>query len=110
MIRTIVCYGWEHALAAGVHLDINTHCFFEVDRLVFLGPFSVFFGGAGDGCCGVDFGGAGDGCSSVGFGGACLGSLWLDCSPGLRSLLGGEAVEFVLSGYSDCVDVFGVGK
>jgi len=143
---TIVCYRREHALDAGVHLDINAHCFFEVDGLVFLGLFSVFFGGAGDGCSGddfggagdgwsgvdfggagdgcsgvdfggagdgcsgVDFGGVGDGCSVVGFGGAHLGSLWRDCSPGLRSLLGGEAVEFVLSGYGDCVDVFGVGR
>jgi len=38
----IVCYRREHALDAGVHLDINAHCFFEVDGLVFLSPFSVF--------------------------------------------------------------------
>ena len=49
----IVCYRREHALDAGAHLDINAHCFFEVDGLVFLRPFSVFFGGARDGCCGV---------------------------------------------------------
>ena len=50
----IVCYRREHALDAGAHLDINAHCFFEVDGLVFLSPFSVFFGGVRDGCCGVD--------------------------------------------------------
>jgi len=36
----IVCYGGDHALDASVHLDINAHCFFEVDRLVFWGLFS----------------------------------------------------------------------
>jgi len=35
----VVCYRQEHALDAGVHLDINAHCFFEVDGLVFLSPF-----------------------------------------------------------------------
>jgi len=81
----IVCYRREHALDAGAHLNINAHCFFEVDGLVFLRPFSVFFGGARDGCCSVDFRGAGDGFTGVGFGGARFGWLWGDCSSGLRS-------------------------
>ena len=55
----IVCYRREHALDASAHLDINAHCFFEVNGLVSLSPFSVFFGGVRDGCCGVDFRGAG---------------------------------------------------
>ena len=93
----------EHALDAGAHLDISGHRFFEVDRLIFLRLFTVLLGGAGDGCSGVDFGGAGDGRSGVDVGGR-------GCSPGLRSLFGSEVVEFVLSGYGDCVDVFGVRK
>jgi len=87
----------EHALDAGVHHDISDHCFFEFDKLDFLGLFSVFFGGASDGWC-----------SSVSFGHVHLRSLWQDCSPAFHSLFGSEAVEFILSGYSDCVDVFGV--
>ena len=84
----IVCYRREHALDAGAHLDINAHCFFEVDGLVFLSPFSGFFGGVRDGCCGVDFRGAGDGFIGVGFGGARFGWLWGDCSSGLCSRQG----------------------
>jgi len=46
-------------LDAGVHLDVSTHCFFELDELFLLGLFSVLpfsgFGGAGDWCFGVDF-------------------------------------------------------
>jgi len=71
-----VLHGREHALDAGVHLDIGGHCFFELDGLKFLSLFSVFFRGAGDGCSGVNFGGAGDGCSGVDFGHARLASLW----------------------------------
>ena len=84
----IVCYRREHALDAGAHLDINAHCFFEVDSLVFLSPFSVFFGGVRDRCCGVNFRGAGDGFISVSFGGAHFGWLWGDCSSGLHSRQG----------------------
>ena len=97
----IVCYRREHALDAGAHLDINAHCFFEVDGLVFLRLFSVSFRGARDGCCSVDFRGAGNGFTGVSFGGARFGWLWGDCSSGMRSLLGREAVEFILSGYGD---------
>ena len=97
----IVCHRREHALDAGAHLDINAYCFSEVDGLVFLNFFSVFFRGARDECCGVDFRGAGDGFSGVGFGGARFAWLWGDCSSGMRSLFGGEAVEFVLSGHGD---------
>ena len=38
----IVCYRREYALDAGAHLDINAHCFFEVDGSVFLSPFRSF--------------------------------------------------------------------
>jgi hypothetical protein len=54
--------GREHALDAGVHLDIGAHYFSELEELVFklLRPFSLLsyqrFGRAGDGRFGVDFG------------------------------------------------------
>ena len=85
----IACYRQKHALDTGAHLDINAHCFFKVDGLVFLSPFLVFFGGVHNGCCGIDFRGAGDGFISIGFGGAHFGWLWGDCSSGMCSLFGG---------------------
>ena len=87
-------------LDAGVHLDVGTHCFFELDELFLLGLFLVLpfsgFGGAGDWCFGVDFGGA-----RYGF-------FCQNCRSAVHSFFGSEVVKFVLSGYGD-LDVFGVG-
>ena len=106
----IVCYRWEHALDTGAHLNINAYCFFKVDSLVFLRLFLVFFRGARDGCCSINFRGAGNGFTGISFGGARFGWLWGDCSSGMHSLFGCEAVKFILSRYGDWVDVFGVGR
>jgi hypothetical protein len=108
----------KRVLDAGVHLDVGTHCFFELDELFLLCLCSVLpfsgFGGAGDWRFGVDFGGArfgfgaGDWHFGVDFGGARYGFFCQDCRSAVRSFFGSEVVEFVLNGYGD-LDVFGVG-